>query len=116
MAQVASQLQQQRQRQQEKKNVSNSNSVLLHKKLLIPTYASIVWIGLMTVGVIASNVGLTNAQLELQRKTTQISQINNKNSDLKQEISELSNYSRLEKVADTSGLTLNNKNIRNVTK
>lgn len=116
MAQAASQLQQQNQQQQEQKRVASGKSVLIHKKLLLPTYASIVWIGLMTAGVIASNIGLTNAQLELQRKTTQISKIDDKNSDLKQEISELSNYSRLEKVADTTGLTLNNKNIRNVTK
>lgn len=77
---------------------------------------SMVWIGVMTTMVISANVKLTNAQLNLQDTTSKITKIQGSNTNMKQEISELSSNSRLSKIAKDSGLKMNTKNTRNVTK
>ncbi|PEG97078.1 cell division protein FtsL [Lactobacillus sp. UMNPBX9] len=77
---------------------------------------SMAWIGVMTTMVISANVKLTNAQLNLQDTTSKITKIQGSNTNMKQEISELSSKSRLSKIAKDSGLKMNTKNTRNVTK
>jgi len=60
----------------------------------------------------SSNVATVNTQLA--SVTTQLEQTRNKNNDLKQEISNLTNPNRLGKIADKNGLSLQDQNIRNV--
>ena len=48
--------------------------------------------------------------------TSKITKIQGSNTNMKQEISELSSKSRLSKIAKDSGLKMNTKNTRNVTK
>ena len=75
---------------------------------------SMVWIGDITTMEISANI--TNAQLNLQDTTSKITKIQGSNTNMKQEISELSSKSRLSKIAKDSGLKMNTKNTRNVTK
>lgn len=54
------------------------------------------------------------ANTQLSTTSAQLEQVRDKNNDLKQEVSDLSNPDRLNKIAEKNGLTLNNQNIRNV--
>ena len=54
--------------------------------------------------------------MQLQKVTQNVSQINNSNESKKQEISELSSRSRLDKIAKKAGLTIDEQKVRNVTK
>lgn len=63
--------------------------------------------------LIKSNQGAA-VTAQLNSVTTQLDQTRNKNNDLKQEISNLTNPNRLGKIADKNGLSLQNQNIRNV--
>ena len=77
---------------------------------------SLGWITVLGCLTIASSTNLNTAQSNFQDITTKITTLNNKNSNIKQEVSELSSRSRLTGIAKKDGLSLNEQNTRNVTK
>lgn len=79
-------------------------------------FAAITWFLVLAIFVVASNVKVSVSQNRLQNVTEQVNRLNTSNSNSKQEISELSSRSRLESIAKHSGLAMNSKNVRNVTK
>lgn len=101
-------------RQVSSKVKTNRLSVSLAEKALI-VFSCLVLVGLM-LAVVSSKIALTNAQHNLQQLDDRITQVHNKNTNLKQQIGELKSSSRLEAIAKKSQMTLNNSNIRNVTK
>lgn len=68
------------------------------------------------IGVVASSVSVNTANRNLAVMQNKVENINNKNSNLKQEINELTSHGRLQKIANKYGLSLSNQNIRNVSK
>lgn len=68
------------------------------------------------IGVVASSVSVSKANRNLAVVQTKVENVNNKNSNLKQEINELTSHNRLQKIANKYGLSLSNQNIRNVSK
>ncbi|WP_057828946.1 cell division protein FtsL [Liquorilactobacillus cacaonum] len=70
----------------------------------------------MTIFLISTKVSLSGAQYELQNLNQKIVNIQNSNVNTKQDISELSSKSRLMKIAQDAGLTMNDNSIRNVSK
>ncbi|WP_283678888.1 cell division protein FtsL [Lentilactobacillus sp. Marseille-Q4993] len=70
----------------------------------------------MCIFVISSKIALTNSQHQLQQLDNRIVTMHNKNTTLTQQIGELQSSSRLQKIAKNNGMSLNNANIRNVTK
>lgn len=70
----------------------------------------------VTTSIVKSTVALTNAQHELQTIRKQQTKLQVQNTNAKQEISELSSWSRLSKIAASAGLKLNESSTRNVTK
>lgn len=83
------------------------------RALIIKTALCLAFLAIV---VVTFNARLATAQLQLQEITQNISQINNSNESKKQEISELSSRSRLNKIAKEAGLTMDEQKIRNVTK
>ncbi|KRL04674.1 cell division protein FtsL [Liquorilactobacillus oeni] len=77
--------------------------------------ASIIVMILM-ISVISSKITLSKAQYNLQQVSQGIVNLQNKNVDTKQEVSELSSRNRLMQVAQNNGLKMNDQNIRNVSK
>lgn len=75
-----------------------------------------LWVIAMLVWTVATSVSVANAQVQYQAATSTTSSIASKNTTLQQEISELTSRSNLEKVASQANMTINNKNVRNVTK
>jgi cell division protein FtsL len=84
------------------------------EKLLIVS-GSVILTVLMLL-VVSSKIALSNAQHQLQHVDSQIVNVQNDNTNLKQQIGELQSSSRLEKVAKQGNMSLKNANIRNVTK
>ncbi|KRM89208.1 cell division protein FtsL [Liquorilactobacillus vini] len=70
----------------------------------------------MTIEVIASQVNYTQAQYTLQNINQKITAVHNQNINTKQEISTLSSRDRLLELAKKYGLSMNDSNIRNVSK
>lgn len=70
----------------------------------------------MLVGLLTTKIAVVNAQRDLQTTTQTMTQVHARNSDLKQEIGELTSSDRLDAFAQKNGLTLNENNIRNVSK
>ena len=66
--------------------------------------------------VIWSNTTVTSVQAKIQTINQKVSVLQTSNANMKEEISELSSRSRLMKIAKKVGLTMNDQNIRNVTK
>ncbi|MFB9769436.1 cell division protein FtsL [Lactiplantibacillus modestisalitolerans] len=66
--------------------------------------------------LVSTNIAIGNSQNRLQTVQTKVTKVEASNTSAKQEISELSSRSRLNKVAKKYGLSLNNGNIRNVYK
>lgn len=77
---------------------------------------SLGWVALLGCITISSSIHVNTAQSDLQAVTTQVTKLNSKNSNIRQEISELSSRSRLMGIAKKDGLSLNEQNTRNVTK
>ena len=71
---------------------------------------------LLMIGVVSSKIALSNSQQQLQRLDNRIVKLHNGNTSLNQQISELQSSSRLNQIAKQNGMSLNNANIRNVTK
>ncbi len=80
-----------------------------------------IWLGaalvtavvMMCLVVYMSNQAAMSSE-HLSKTTAQLSTVRNQNTDLKEEISQLTNPSRLDQVAKKYGLSLNNNNVRNV--
>lgn len=80
-----------------------------------------IWLGaaivtavvMMCLVVYMSNQAAMSSE-RLSTTTAQLSKVRNQNTDLKQEISQLTNPKRLDQVAKKYGLSLNNNNVRNV--
>lgn len=70
----------------------------------------------MLVGLLTTKIAVVNAQRDLQTTSRSMTQVHARNSDLKQEIGELTSSDRLDAFAQKNGLTLNENNIRNVSK
>lgn len=77
---------------------------------------SLGWAALLGCVTISSSIHVNTAQSNLQTVTAQVTKLNSKNSNIRQEISELSSRSRLMGIAKKDGLSLNEQDTRNVTK
>ncbi|AQW20581.1 cell division protein FtsL [Lentilactobacillus curieae] len=84
------------------------------EKVLGATLAIVA--SVLMIYVVSSKIALSNSQHELQQLDNQVATMHNKNTNYKQQIGELQSSSRLEKIAKSSGMSLSNSNIRNVTK
>ncbi|KRK87443.1 hypothetical protein FC99_GL000908 [Levilactobacillus koreensis JCM 16448] len=70
----------------------------------------------LMVFVVSSKIAMSNAQHELQSVNSNVTAIQNRNTNAQQEINELQSRTRLDKIAKKQGLTLQNDRIRNVNK
>lgn len=70
----------------------------------------------MMVCVVSSKIAMSNAQHELQSVAQTTATYQNKNTNAQQEINELQSRSRLDKIAQKQGLSLQNSRIRTVNK
>lgn len=77
---------------------------------------SLGWAALLGCVTISSSIHVNTAQSNLQTVMAQVTKLNSKNSNIRQEISELSSRSRLMGIAKKDGLSLNEQDTRNVTK
>lgn len=84
---------------------------ILEKTLL--AIGSIVTLGMM-IFLVSSSISATAAQHELSQTQQTVAKEQNRITDLRQEIGELTSTSRLNKIAREKGLTLINKNIRTI--
>ena len=84
---------------------------ILEKTLLI--LGSVITLGIM-IFLVSSSISATSAQHELTENQQSVAKEQNKVTDLRQEIGELTSTTRLNKVAREKGLTLINKNIRTI--
>ncbi|MBZ2404673.1 cell division protein FtsL [Liquorilactobacillus hordei] len=84
-------------------------------EIMSVTLLSLLFMGMMIL-VISSKVNLSSTQYKLQNINQKIVEIQNDNVNTKQEVSELSNKSRLMKFAQDAGLSMNDNSIRNVSK
>lgn len=86
----------------------------LQEKAMIAVCAFVVLVFL--IGTVATSVAISSANRNLALIQAKVDNTNNKNSNLKQEINELTSHTRLQKIANEYGLSLSNQNIRNVSK
>lgn len=102
---------------------TNNRSRVRKIKLTKPKWNAmdLVMVGAVTITIIAALFIVifmanksTTANTQLAATSAQLEQVRNKNNTLKQQVSDLSSPKRLNDIADKSGLTLKNKNIRNV--
>jgi cell division protein FtsL len=84
------------------------------EKILI-SICGFILVGLMLT-VVSGKIGLSNAQHNLETTQEKTTAISSKNTIMKQEINQLSDQSRLDKIAKKAGLSLNSESIRNVNK
>lgn len=84
---------------------------ILEKTLLI--LGSVITLGMM-IFLVSSSISATSAQHELTENQQSVAKEQNKVTDLRQEIGELTSTTRLNKIAREKGLTLINKNIRTI--
>lgn len=64
--------------------------------------------------LVSSSISATSAQHELTNTQQSVAKEQNRITDLRQEIGELTSTTRLNKIAREKGLTLINKNIRTI--
>lgn len=69
---------------------------------------------IMMCFMISSNISATNAQRNLSEIQKDIATVQNKNTNLRQEIGELTSANRMNKLAKQYGLQLIESNIRNI--
>ncbi|WWY81123.1 cell division protein FtsL [Pediococcus pentosaceus] len=84
------------------------------EKILI-TICGFILVGLMLT-VVSGKIGLSTAQHNLETTQEKATALSSKNTIMEQEINQLSDQSRLNKIAKKAGLSLNSENIRNVNK
>ncbi|AMV68549.1 Cell division protein FtsL [Pediococcus damnosus] len=82
---------------------------------ILMTFCGIILTGLM-IFVISGKISLSGAEHELSSSQEQVTKVTSNNSNLKQEVNQLSSRSRLNKIAKQYGLSLTTQNIRNVDK
>ena len=121
MAQVARKYVKQNNYGKQKQNNTQVSILEIQKKKFrrrekAALWGSLVWVAALGCFTIASSTNVNSAQTRLQDITSEITSISNKNSNIKQEVSELSSRSRLTGIAKKDGLSLNEQNTRNVTK
>jgi cell division protein FtsL len=80
------------------------------------SFVCVFVVACLLVGIVTCSVLVNNANRSLAAVTTRAEKISSDNSNLKQEINELSSHGRLQKVANKYGLSLENQSIRNVSK
>lgn len=83
------------------------------KTVLIVGSAIIVF---LMVGLVGEKISLSNNAAGLQVTTDALNKAKDTNTTYKQEVSELQSGNRLQKIAKEASLSLNNKNVRNVSK
>jgi cell division protein FtsL len=83
----------------------------VEKTLLI--VGSVITLGMM-IFLVSSSISATSAQHELTNTQQSVAKEQNRITDLRQEIGELTSTTRLNKIAREKGLTLINKNIRTI--
>ena len=83
----------------------------IEKALMI--IGSVITLGMM-IFLVSSSISATSAQHDLTRTQQTVAKEQNKITDLRQEIGELTSTSRLNKIEREKGLTLINKNIRTI--
>ncbi len=74
------------------------------------------WVSILACLVVASAITLNSSQVNLQHINAEISSVHAKNANTKQEVGELTSRSRLDAVAKSAGLSMNEQNTRNVSK
>ncbi|MDF7638804.1 cell division protein FtsL [Lactobacillus sp. ESL0791] len=84
----------------------------LSEKFLVSA-GTLVVAGMMTF-LVAANISATAAQHELTNIQQSMTSEQNRVADLQQEIGELTSSSRMNKIAQSKGLTLIEKNIRTI--
>lgn len=100
--------------QSPKKIVLNPKSVPLNrleKTLLV--LGSLVTLAMMFL-LVSGSISSTNAQHKLNDAEHSVASTQNKNTDLRQEIGELTSSTRMNKIAKQDGLRLIESNIRNI--
>lgn len=70
----------------------------------------------LMIALVSQKITLSNQAANLQVTTSALTKVKDSNSILKQEASELQSANRLQKIAKQAGLSLSNKNVRNVSK
>ncbi len=83
------------------------------KTVLIVGSAIVVF---LMVGLVGEKISLSNNAAGLQVTTDALNKAKDTNTTYKQEVSELQSGNRLQKIAKEASLSLNNKNVRNVSK
>ncbi|MCI1954011.1 cell division protein FtsL [Ligilactobacillus acidipiscis] len=101
-----------------KKNKSEQQSkkafYLKIEKIMVVLISA--WVSVLACFVVASAISLNSSQVDLQKVSSQISAIQSKNANTKQEVGELTSRSRLDAFAKRAGLSMNEQNTRNVSK
>ncbi|MCL0312423.1 cell division protein FtsL [Apilactobacillus sp. TMW 2.2459] len=71
---------------------------------------------ILTITLLSAKVNLGNVSNGLNETIIELDKYHNDNSNLKQQVGELQNSNRLQKIANKNGLSLSNDNVRNVVK
>lgn len=77
---------------------------------------SVVWLAVLGLLLVHSSTKLARAEQALTKVNHQLTEVKKSNNTAKQEISELTSQSRLNKVATQNDLSLHEKNIRSIVK
>ncbi|PWG00633.1 cell division protein FtsL [Levilactobacillus bambusae] len=70
----------------------------------------------LMISIVSAKIAMSGAQRNLQGMAQEVTTLQGKNSNARQQISELQSKSRLDTVAKQEGLSLSNEKIRNVNK
>lgn len=97
------------------KSTTKEKSPYLKKELKI-FIATLTWMVVLGIIVIGTTIKLSVAQQSYQQTVNELSVMVTNNNNAKQEISELGSQDRLSEIAKKAGLTLNEKNMRNILK
>ncbi|MCL0329887.1 cell division protein FtsL [Apilactobacillus xinyiensis] len=76
----------------------------------------LVFVFAFMIILVSSKVSLGNASNNLHQTISDLNKTHSDNNNLKQQVGELQNSNRLQKIANKNGLSLSNDNVRNVVK
>lgn len=102
--------------------VTNQHQIMFRRPTPLQRHEKInfalagAWMFLLTLGVVATNINQTHAEFNYQTITDQVTKVQTRNANLKEEIGTLGSRTHLMGVAKQNGLTMNKKNVRNVIK
>lgn len=108
--------------QNAEQTITNQHQVTLRRPTPLQRHEKVsfalagVWMFLLTLGVVATNINQTHAEFNYQTVTDQVTKVQTRNANLKEEIGTLGSRTRLMGIAKQNGLTMNKKNVRNVVK